>query len=60
MALHDVLCVGLLCEETQEGAVLVGGSLEMGAQEPVDGPHELDLELGRKQAFKALLNGGVF
>ena len=32
----------------------------MGAGEPVDGPHELYLEFGRKQTFEAFLDGGFF
>ena len=32
----------------------------MGVQEPVDGAHQFDLEFGREQAIKAVLDGGVF
>ena len=39
---------------------MVRGPLEVGAQEPVDGPHEFNLEFCRKQAFEAFLDGGVF
>ena len=38
----------------------MGGPFEVGAQEPVDGAHEFDLEFGSKETFKPLLGGGVF
>ena len=60
VALHNILGVGFLGEEIQEGAVLVGRPLKVGAKEPVDGAHEFDLELGRKQGFEALIDGRVY
>ena len=60
MALNNILGLGFLREMTRESAVLVRGPLKVGAQEPVDGAHELDPEFCHKQAFEAFLDDGVF
>ena len=52
---YDILGERLLGKEAREGAVLVGGPFEVGAQESVDGAHEFDLEFGSKKTFEPLL-----
>ena len=48
MALHGVLSVGFLGEETREGAVLVGRPLKVGTEEPVDCAHKINLDSGHE------------